>query len=213
MTLLSTWAMAVIASLNMAAMTESKTVSVSSDSPQPFAADTAITTLVITKVKKPWFAWKGLVVGKMRTSIPEYRAIQGLQHKLYSFTSTGKLFGGIYYWKSKQDAEKWFNPSWFERVKNQYGQDGIVEYYEVLKVMQLSEAFTQESKHWCVITHGEMKAKGDVPIQGLEQQALLKDSEGKTAYLTIWKSKADAALFFQNDNGKNEYFQSPLALW
>ncbi|MFM8832203.1 MAG: hypothetical protein ACKOEV_00940 [Cytophagales bacterium] len=104
---------------------------------QTTADSTTFHTLVITKVKKPWYAWRSLVVGKMKKSFPEYQAIDGLGEKFYSFTENHKLFGGIYLWNNKAAAQAWFTEKWFERTEKSYGQRGQVDYYEIEKIETL----------------------------------------------------------------------------
>jgi hypothetical protein len=95
---------------------------------------TTFQTLTITKVKKPWYAWRSLVVGKMKKSFPEYQTIDGLGEKFYSFTENQKYFGGIYLWNNKAAAQAWFTEKWFERTEKSYGHRGQVDYYKIEKI-------------------------------------------------------------------------------
>lgn len=78
-----------------------------------------------TRVNRPMLAFSFLIKSKMKDSIPEYEAISGLKSKAYSIETDGKLFGGIYLWDSETAAKNWFNASWFQRVKEKYGETEV----------------------------------------------------------------------------------------
>ncbi|MFM8914567.1 MAG: hypothetical protein ACKOE6_16865, partial [Flammeovirgaceae bacterium] len=118
------------------------------------ASDTLLlTTLTITKVKKPWYAWKALVVKKMKKSIPEYSAIEGLRYKYYSFTSTHDHFGGIYLWASAQNASNWFNAAWYDRTEKKYGKKGIVLSFQIQNINTMAAAPANEGDYCAVLTY------------------------------------------------------------
>ncbi len=67
-------------------------------------------------------------------AIPTYQTIAGLEFKAFSLQTAdgGNTFGGIYLWKDRASAEKWFSPKWFARVKATYGVEGDLEYFPVV---------------------------------------------------------------------------------
>jgi hypothetical protein len=63
--------------------------------------------IVIVKVHSPWYATRGMIVGKFRDVVPEYQAAAGLQSKQFSFAENGD-YGGVYLWRDRALAERWF---------------------------------------------------------------------------------------------------------
>jgi heme-degrading monooxygenase HmoA len=82
-------------------------------------APTAV--VVIVRVPKPWYAPRSAVAAKMRDTVPQYARLPGLLFKAYSFERDRGDYGGVYYWRSRAEAEAWFNPAWFERVRKERG--------------------------------------------------------------------------------------------
>jgi heme-degrading monooxygenase HmoA len=175
---------------------------------QPTTDSTSFQTLVITKVKKPWYAWRSLVVGKMKKSFPEYQAIAGLGEKYYSFTENHKLFGGIYFWNNKAAAQAWFTEKWFERTEKSYGQRGQVDYYKIERIETLKKTSLTDVTFWAALSDGE-----PVDIQnaeGLVKIISMRDENGKAVLLTVWETKERAIIYFLNQKIQVEYFDTPL---
>lgn len=175
---------------------------------QTTADSTTFQTLVITKVKKPWYAWRALVVGKMKKSFPEYQAIDGLGEKFYSFTENHKLFGGIYLWNNKAAAQAWFTEKWFERTEKSYGQRGQVDYYEIEKIETLKTTSQSDVTFWAALCDGRLS---DVQkAEGLIKVIFIKDEKEKAGLLTIWETRERAVTYFSNQRRQVEYFDTPL---
>ena len=168
------------------------------------------TTLTITKVKKPWYAWRSLVIGKMEKSIPEYRAINGLNQKLYAFTENHKQFGGIYLWKTDKEAKNWFNQAWYDITEKRYGQKGIVDYYTVLGINRFAQFPSQNGNYWSVLTQSNDDLEIPKSTAGVIQKISLQNSAGTLFYLTVWLNNESANHFFKGKNLKNEFFDSPI---
>lgn len=170
------------------------------------------TTLTITRVKKPWYAWRGLVVAKMKKSIPEYQAIPGLHEKLYAFSADLQYFGGIYQWQNRKEAEQWFNQKWFERTEQKYGKRGEVLYFSISSAKTVSNMPEDASHFWSVLSYSPISAQAFIPgTSGLLQFLELKDSQGKTCYLSLWSLKKQAQQL-EGKFRKNEYFDTPIRL-
>jgi hypothetical protein len=189
----------------------------------------SVSTLTITRVKKPWYAWRGLVVKGMEKSIPEYGAIDGLSEKFYTFTEKHDRFGGIYLWQNEQDAQNWFNPGWFDRTEKKYGQKGQVDYFRITEVtilaatdMDPAAGSKKESwrtgKSWAVLSY---PAGGDPDLghgladsrpAGLLKIVALTDARQQMCFLTLWQDKPSAMACFKAYKGKNEYFDTPILL-
>jgi Putative mono-oxygenase ydhR len=89
----------------------------------------------IVTVPKPWYAPRALVTSKMRDTQPQYELLAGLQYKIYTFWQTDSQFGGIYLWNDHASAQDWFNPAWFERVRQERGVEGVVRYVDAPVVL------------------------------------------------------------------------------
>lgn len=152
-----------------------------------------ITWLTVTKVKKPWFAWRGLVSSKMEKSIPEYQSIAGLEEKFYSFWEGTDRFGGIYFWRQKSDADAWFQQSWFDRIEKQYGEKGIVDSYSVINSYVNPNLPRKGENLFATLSCGKNDLKADLSkVENLFYQVSLIDSNQKKCSLMIWKDEKTA---------------------
>ncbi|GBF50977.1 hypothetical protein LPTSP4_25080 [Leptospira ryugenii] len=168
------------------------------------------TWLTITKVKKPWYAWRSLVSSRMEKSIPEYKAIPGLDEKFYSFLEGSNRFGGIYIWDKKADAEAWFLPSWFARIEKQYGERGVVDSYSILSTQEIEPIPSTGESLYAIISYRRLDPAIDLISKvGLLQFVELKDSEQKPCHLTLWKNQESALSYFQASE-KDQMFFIPV---
>ncbi|MFZ4056486.1 MAG: hypothetical protein ACOYKE_00035 [Ferruginibacter sp.] len=213
MTTLENWIMLSIFAVNVSAC-GAETFNYSNNVKNFAKSDTsALTTLTITKVKKPWYAWKGLVVGKMKKSFPEYSAVKGLEHKYYSFTEDHHYFGGVYLWKSEQDAKNWFNQAWFDRTEKKYGEKGIVQSFQIQHIKTISIPPKNEGHYYAVLSYSKHTSNDfNANTKGLFQIIELTDSNQKRCYLTVWENMKMARSFFNSNAFDNEYYEVPLVL-
>jgi hypothetical protein len=61
---------------------------------------------------------------------PEYRDIQGLIRKYYVLSKDGETAGGVYLWNSQEDAERLYTDEWKKFIKDKYGAELSVTYFE-----------------------------------------------------------------------------------
>ncbi len=54
-------------------------------------------------------------------SAPKYREVPGLIRKYYVLSRDGMTAGGVYLWKSQQDAERLFTKDWENTVRARFG--------------------------------------------------------------------------------------------
>jgi hypothetical protein len=64
------------------------------------------------------------------STAPNYRGVQGLFGKTYVFSEDGATVGGIYFWNSRLEAEAMFTPAWRAVVREKYGTDPTVTYFD-----------------------------------------------------------------------------------
>ncbi len=171
----------------------------------------AITVLTITRVKKPWYAWRSLVVNKMKQSVPEYQAVAGLRYKFFSLTENHKFAGGIYLWETEQQAKGWFNSAWFDRTEKKYGQPGMVAYYQVKEMSVIPPRVAQEGNRWAVLS-AENPLVDDDASGAIVAALTLLDTDGQTCYISVWSSREVAEAYFENKAGRRESFNVPVWL-
>lgn len=171
-----------------------------------------VNTLVITKVSKPWYASREMVVGRMRASIPEYQAIKGLKQKFYAFSENYQTLGGIYLWQSNQAAKNWFNQSWFKKVKEKYGKEGVVDFYRIQSVENIALADKNEGGFWAVLSLKMADSSVNKQAEGLLKVVHIYTAKDEKACLSLWQSKALAQKYFTNKRVENTYFDTPILL-
>jgi hypothetical protein len=68
-------------------------------------------------------------------SAPRYRGMKGLVRKYYLFDADKQIAGGVYLWKSKEDAEALYTPEWKAWAKDRYGAEPDIRYFETSVVV------------------------------------------------------------------------------
>ena len=61
---------------------------------------------------------------------PKYQGMPGLIRKYYFITPDGSKAGGIYLWKSREDADSLYTDEWKAFVRRKYGSDPILTYLD-----------------------------------------------------------------------------------
>ena len=61
---------------------------------------------------------------------PRYQGVAGLFRKYYYFSQDGKTLGGVYLWNSRAEAEAMFNDSWRAFMRDKYGTEPSVDYFD-----------------------------------------------------------------------------------
>lgn len=61
---------------------------------------------------------------------PKYREIQGLIRKYYLLSQDGTTAGGVYLWNSQQDAQRLYTDEWKKFIRDKYGAEPSVSYFE-----------------------------------------------------------------------------------
>jgi hypothetical protein len=63
------------------------------------------------------------------STAPKYREIPGLIRKYYLLSEDGSTAGGVYLWKSRDDAELLYTADWKKFVADKYGAEPSVQYF------------------------------------------------------------------------------------
>ena len=64
------------------------------------------------------------------STAPKYQEVPGLVRKVYIVSQEGDTAGGIYLWNSRAEAEAMYTESWKAFVREKYGTDPSVTYFE-----------------------------------------------------------------------------------
>ena len=87
-----------------------------------------ITTITTFRMPKPLTREEARRV--FLTTAPRYRDVPGLVRKAYVLSEDGATAGGVYLWKSRADAEAMYTPSWRAFVREKYGSDPSIMFFE-----------------------------------------------------------------------------------
>jgi hypothetical protein len=88
-----------------------------------------IVSIVTFKLPKRWTVEEAARV--FRSTAPKYLGKPGLVRKHYYITEDGSRAGGIYFWKSKADAEACYTSEWKAMVTQKYGSAPDILYANV----------------------------------------------------------------------------------
>lgn len=87
-----------------------------------------ITTITNFKLSKP--ITKDEARRIFLSTAPTYRTVPGLIRKCYILSEDGTTAGGIYLWNSRAHAQAMYTESWRKFVREKYGCDAVVTYFE-----------------------------------------------------------------------------------
>jgi hypothetical protein len=63
-------------------------------------------------------------------SAPRYRALDGLVRKYYVLADDGRSAGGVYLWRDRAAAERFYDDDWRRFVTDKYGAPPEIAYFE-----------------------------------------------------------------------------------
>ena len=78
-----------------------------------------IVSIVTFRLPQRWSVEQAAEVFK--STAPKYLGKQGLVRKHYYITESGDRAGGIYFWRSRADADACYTPEWKAMVSEKYG--------------------------------------------------------------------------------------------
>ena len=87
-----------------------------------------ITALVQFKLPQPINREKGREI--FLSTAPKYREVPGLLRKYYLLSMDGQTAGGVYLWKSREQAEQLYTEEWRKFILEKYGSEPSVTYYK-----------------------------------------------------------------------------------
>jgi hypothetical protein len=82
------------------------------------------------------------------STAPKYRGVPGLFRKHYMLSEDGGTAGGVYLWNSKAEAEAMYTESWRAFVREKYGTEPTVTYFDSPVVVDnvAQQVFTDEQE-------------------------------------------------------------------
>ena len=86
-----------------------------------------ITALVQFKLPEPVTVEKAKEM--FSGTAPKYQKVEGLIRKYYILSEDGRTAGGVYLWKSKEEAEQLYNAEWRKFVAGKYGNEPQVTFF------------------------------------------------------------------------------------
>ncbi len=64
------------------------------------------------------------------STAPKYRDTPGLLRKYYILSGDGTAAGGVYLWRSREDADRLYTEEWKQFVREKYGADPSLTYFD-----------------------------------------------------------------------------------
>ena len=64
------------------------------------------------------------------STAPKYQGVAGLIRKYYFLVPDGTKAGGVYLWKSREDADRLYTEEWKHFVHGKYGSEPLLTYLE-----------------------------------------------------------------------------------
>ena len=64
------------------------------------------------------------------STAPKYQEIPGLIRKYYLLSEDGGTAGGVYLWRSRENAESLYTQEWKNFVKEKYGAEPVIVYFQ-----------------------------------------------------------------------------------
>jgi hypothetical protein len=86
-----------------------------------------ITALVQFKLPQPITLDKAREI--FSSTAPKYREVHGLIRKYYLLSEDGETAGGVYLWRSRDDAEQLYTDDWRRFIAEKYGAEPSVQYF------------------------------------------------------------------------------------
>ncbi|MEK9672905.1 MAG: YdhR family protein [Rhodospirillaceae bacterium] len=67
---------------------------------------------------------------RSQDTAPKYRSVPGLIRKHYLFSQAPHKSGGAYRFETREQAKALFNSEWLERIRQTYGSELTLTYFE-----------------------------------------------------------------------------------
>ena len=78
--------------------------------------------------------------GLFNGSAHKYKGLPGLERKYYLLSEDGSSAGGVYLWRTRQDAERLYSDEWRRFIRERYGCNPVVSYFESPVIVDNAQA-------------------------------------------------------------------------
>jgi hypothetical protein len=99
----------------------------------------AIMHTVMWTFKVPDHTTKQDLENTINATAHTYQGIPGLIRKYYGIAENGRTLVGIYLWKSKTDAERFYTPEWIAMVTKRWNAPPVRQQWETPMVVESAE--------------------------------------------------------------------------
>lgn len=72
---------------------------------------------------------------------PGFGDVPGLIRKQFIWSETG-VAGGVYQWKTLEDAKRFYTGPWLDGIRARYGGDPDIEYFDVFAITDVPGGVT-----------------------------------------------------------------------
>jgi len=116
----------------------------------PASSDSAsVATLV--EIAIPAGLPRERILAGFAAAVPSYRATPGLLRKHFTLGER-ETFGGVYLWRDEASARAWFDAGWHERVRQAYGAEARVEWFDTPILLPSRNAHNSVSPSQLLLT-------------------------------------------------------------
>lgn len=88
------------------------------------------------------------VLQGMQEVAPRWRAEPELIRKTFIFDPVANQAGAFYLWRRRADAERAHDAAWRERIRERYGSEPVVQYFETPLVVDNVLGQTLQAQDW-----------------------------------------------------------------
>ena len=163
--------------------------------------------VTIVHVRTPWYGFPFVLRRGFAKAGPIYKAIPGLLTKEFTYSRHPASFGGVYTWQSREAAEAWFAPSWFERVRHRYHTEGRVDYYTVDAVLVDRPLPAETGDFYTVVSFSPARQEL-LATPALVRVLEVSDGRGRKGTVSLWTNERDAEAILGR-GADVEYLRNP----
>ena len=77
---------------------------------------------------------------------PDFLKAPGFVRKQFICAADGHTAGGVYMWETREDAERFYSGKWLTGIRERYGNDPRITYFETVALADRATGFAGELK-------------------------------------------------------------------
>ena len=70
---------------------------------------------------------------------PGFREASGFVRKHFLYDGDRNVGGGVYLWKTREDAERFYSGPWLDGIRERYGVEPKITYFETLVICDVNQ--------------------------------------------------------------------------